>query len=329
MTDAKKNRSDELSDALLSLEKQYGKGVVMRLSDHKQVNVASTSSGSLLLDKALGVGGLPHGRIAEIYGPESSGKSTLALHCIAEVQKKGGTALLIDTEHAFDPMYAKVLGVDTDSLLVAQPDYGEQGLEIAGKLIQSGGVQIVVIDSVAALVPKSELTGEIGSVQVGSQARLMSQVLRKLAGITYKTGAICLFINQLREKIGVVYGNPETTPGGNALRFYASVRLDIRKAGLLKQAGDKVIGHRAKVKVVKNKVAPPFKVATVDILYGRGISRGGELIDLGVSCGVLKQAGAWFTYKERKLGQGRTAASKVLEEDQKLYQEVISALTNQ
>lgn len=315
--------SEALLAALSSLEKQYGQGIVMKLSDGTKRKIPACSTGSLLLDDALGIGGLPYGRIAEIYGPEASGKSTLSLHCIAEVQKQGRQALLIDTEHAFDATYAKILGVDTANLLVSQPDYGEQALEVASQMIQSKSIQIVVIDSVAALLPKSELTGEIGHTQVGSQARLMSQALRKLTSHTHKTGAICLFINQLRMKIGIPFGNPETTPGGNALRFYSSVRLDIRKSTLLKH-GDKVVGHRTKVKVVKNKVAPPFKVATFDLIYGKGISRGGELIDLALPHGIIKQAGTWFTYDNHKLGQGRMAASQALEANT-TWQEAILA----
>lgn len=301
-----------LTEALSSLEKQYGQGVVMKLDQQEIKEIPTTSTGSLILDEALGVGGFPHGRIVEIYGPEASGKSTLALHAMAEAQRQGGQALLIDTEHAFDRTYAEALGVDTNNLWVSQPDYGEQALEVANKLIQSKGLQVVVIDSVAALLPKSELTGEMGHTQVGAQARLMSQALRKLASNTYKAGAICIFINQLRTKIGVVFGNPETTPGGNALRFYCSIRLDIRRIGQLK-LGEQVIGHRTKVKVVKNKVSPPFKTATFDLIYGKGISRGGELIDLALPHGIIQQSGSWFTYQDNKLGQGRTAASQTLE----------------
>ncbi|MEM7361934.1 MAG: recombinase RecA [Bacteroidota bacterium] len=319
----KSSTSHSLSAALTSLEKQYGQGIVMKLSEGTRRDIPCSSTGSFLLDDALGIGGLPHGRIVEIYGPEASGKSTLSLHCIAEVQKQGGQALLIDTEHAFNATYAQALGVDTKSLLVSQPDYGEQALEVANQMIQSQGIQIVVIDSVAALLPKSELMGEVGHTQVGSQARLMSQALRKLTSHTYKTESICLFINQLRMKIGVPFGNPETTPGGQALRFYASVRLDIRKAALLKQ-GEKTIGHRAKVKVVKNKVAPPFKVATFDLIYGQGISRGGEIIDLSLPHGIIKQSGAWFTYEDHKLGQGRMAACQALEANTAFQEAILS-----
>lgn len=326
MTNSTQSTHHSLTQALSSLEKQYGEGVVMKLHQQQKKQIPVTSTGSLLLDQALGVGGLPHGRIAEIYGPESSGKSTLALHCIAEVQKKGGQALVIDTEHAFDPAYGEALGVDTHRLLVSQPDYGEQALEVADKLIQSGGVHIVVIDSVAALLPKSELTGEIGHTQVGSQARLMSQALRKLASNTYKTGAICLFINQLRTKIGVMFGSPETTPGGNALRYYASVRLDIRKAGQLKQAGEHIVGHRTKVKVVKNKVAPPFKTATFDLIYGKGISRENEIIDLALQHNIIQQAGAWFTYQNHKLGQGRAAACQALQKNNTWAQQILTQI---
>lgn len=300
-----------LQTTLQALEKKYGKGIIMKLSDQKVASMPTVSTGSLGLDHALGVGGLPCGRIVELYGPESSGKTTLALHVIAEIQQKGGIAVLIDSEHAFDRTYAKALGVNTSSLLITQPDDGEQALEIADQLIRSRSVDLVVIDSVAALVPKSELEGEIGDHSVGTQARLMSKALRRLTGNIHKTGSVCIFINQLRQKIGVVFGNPETTPGGNALKFYASVRLDIRKTAQLKQL-DKLIGHRVKVKVVKNKVAPPFKTASFDLLYGRGINRLGEIIDLGVSLGIIAKSGAWLAYNNEKIGQGRQAATEFL-----------------
>lgn len=327
MSSSKTAPPSNLEKAILDLKKQYGPGVILSLQEEQRTTLPTTSTGSLLLDKALGVGGLPHGRIVEIYGPESSGKSTLALHCIAETQKKGGTALLVDAEHAFDPEYAQNLGVDTQKLLITQPDYGEQGLEVADQLIQSTGIQLVVIDSVAALIPKSELTGEIGSSQVGAQARLMSRSLRKLTGHTHKSQTICLFINQVRQKIGTFYGNPETTPGGNALRFYASVRLDTRKEATLK-AADQVIGHRIRVKVVKNKVAAPFKVASFDLIYGKGISREAELLDLGLQKGIIKQTGSWFTYQEQKLGQGRSAACQTLKEKAEWKEKIHRALTS-
>ena len=319
-----KKSPDRLTEAINTLKKDYGTGVVMKLDERQPKSNPAISTGSLSLDQALGIGGLPCGRIVEIYGPESSGKSTLALHAIAEVQKKGGVALLIDSEHAFDPAYAKKIGIKTKELLISQPDYGEQALEIADRLIHSGGVDIVVIDSVAALVPKSEITGEISLGQIGSQARLMSQALRKLAGRIYKTDALCIFINQLREKIGITFGNPEVTPGGKALRFYASVRLDVRKMRQIKQNNDLTIGHSVKVKVVKNKTAPPFKIATFDLIYGQGISQAGELIDLGLAYNVISQAGAWFTYQNKKLGQGREAARKKLEETPEWYNEILS-----
>ncbi len=317
-----------LQATLQALEKKYGKGVVMKLSEGKVVNLPTISTGSIGLDLALGVGGLPCGRVVEIYGPESSGKTTLALHCIAEAQKKRGVAVLIDSEHAFDKFYAKALGVDTDNLLINQPDNGEQALEIADQLIRSGGVDLVVIDSVAALVPKSELAGEMGEHKIGAQARLMSQALRKLTSGIHKTGAICLFINQLRHKIGIVFGNPETTPGGNALKFYASVRLDIRKAGQIKQA-DEVIGHRIKVKVVKNKVAPPFKVVCFDLIYGKGISRLGEIIDICVSLQIIQKSGSWFAYKDKKLGQGRKAVQTLLASNLNLQATLVAEIKKQ
>jgi recombination protein RecA len=294
------------------LEKTYGKGTVMKLSDEKVVDVPAISTGSLGLDIALGIGGIPRGRIIEIYGPESSGKTTLSMHCIAETQKAGGMAAFIDAEHAFDKSYAEKLGIDTENLLISQPDNGEQALEIAEHLIRSGAIDIIVIDSVAALVPKAEIEGEMGESKMGLQARLMSQALRKLTGTINKTGCCCIFINQLREKIGVMFGNPETTTGGNALKFYASVRLDIRRIGQIKEGADNIIGNRTKVKVVKNKVAPPFKVIEFDIMYGEGISKIGEILDLGVEMNIIQKSGSWFAYQGNKLGQGRDAVKELL-----------------
>ncbi|MCT4697290.1 MAG: recombinase RecA [Candidatus Cardinium sp.] len=304
------------------LEKTYGRGAVMRLSDNHIVDIPVISTGSLGLDLALGVGGIPRGRIIEIYGPESSGKTTLSLHCIAEAQKKGGLAAFIDAEHAFDKSYAERLGIDTENLLIAQPDDGEQALEIAEHLIRSGSIDILVIDSVAALVPRSELEGDMGDSKMGLQARLMSQALRKLTGTINKTGCACIFINQLREKIGVLFGNPETTTGGNALKFYASVRLDIRSLTSLKESDGTVSGKRTRVKIVKNKVAPPFRVVEFDILYGEGVSKVGELIDIGVELGVVKKAGSWFSYEEHKLAQGREASKELLKDHPELFNKI-------
>src|SRR5688572_20471633 len=303
------------------LEKTYGKGAIMKLGDSKVEQVEAISTGSLGLDIALGIGGLPKGRIVEIYGPESSGKTTLAIHAIANVQKAGGIAAIIDAEHAFDRFYAEKLGVDTESLLISQPDNGEQALEIADNLIRSGAVDLVVIDSVAALTPKAEIEGEMGDSRMGLQARLMSQALRKLRGTINKTGCCCIFINQLREKIGVMFGNPETTTGGNALKFYASIRLDIRRIGQLKD-GEVVQGNRTRVKVVKNKLAPPFRIAEFDIMYGEGISKVGEIIDIGVEKGVIKKAGSWFSYDDTKLGQGRDAVKALFQENPDLAEEI-------
>ncbi len=305
------------------LEKTYGKGTVMKLGDTTVEPMDSISTGSLGLDIALGIGGLPRGRVVEIYGPESSGKTTLAIHAIANVQKAGGIAAIIDAEHAFDRTYASKLGVDIKSLLISQPDNGEQALEIADNLIRSGAVDLVVIDSVAALTPKAEIEGEMGDSRMGLQARLMSQALRKLTGTINKTGCCCIFINQLREKIGVMFGNPETTTGGNALKFYASVRMDIRRTGQIKE-GEEIIGNRTKVKVVKNKIAAPFRTAEFDIMYNEGISKTGDVLDLAVNHGVVGKAGAWFDYNDAKIGQGREATKKYLKENPDVLAEIDS-----
>ncbi|NMW20240.1 MAG: recombinase RecA [Chlorobiaceae bacterium] len=312
----------QLNLAVEALEKQFGKGAIMRLGDDSAVmKVLSISTGSMALDFALGVGGLPRGRVTEIYGPESSGKTTLALHVIAEAQKEGGIAAIVDAEHAFDPSYARKLGVDINALLISQPESGEQALSIVETLVRSGAIDVVVVDSVAALVPQAELEGEMGDSVMGLQARLMSQALRKLTGAISKSSCVCIFINQLRDKIGVMYGSPETTTGGKALKFYSSVRLDIRKIAQIKD-GEESTGNRTRVKVVKNKVAPPFKSAEFDILYGEGISAIGELIDLGVEFGVVKKAGSWFSYGQDKLGQGRETVKKALREDPALYAKI-------
>ena len=308
--------------AMDKLDKEYGKGTVMKLSDEKIQDIPSISTGSLGLDIALGIGGFPKGRIIEIYGPESSGKTTLAMHAIAEAQKANGIAAFVDAEHAFDRTYAEKLGIDTSNLVISQPDNGEQALEIAEHLIRSNAIDIIVIDSVAALVPKGELEGDMGDSKMGLQARLMSQALRKLTGAINKTGCICIFINQLREKIGVMFGNPETTTGGNALKFYASVRLDIRRIGQIKESADNILGNRTKVKVVKNKVAPPFKVIEFDIMYGEGISKVGEIIDLGVELEIIKKSGSWFSYGSNKLGQGRDAVKKLILDNPELKEEL-------
>ncbi len=304
------------------LDKTYGKGSVMRMGDKPVVDVDVISSGSLGLDLALGIGGYPRGRVIEIYGPESSGKTTLTLHAIAEAQKAGGIAAFIDAEHAFDRFYAENLGIDVDNLIISQPDYGEQALEITENLIRSGAIDIVVIDSVAALTPKSEIEGEMGDSKMGLHARLMSQALRKLTGAIHKTNCTVIFINQLREKIGVMFGNPETTTGGNALKFYASVRLDIRRSTQIKDSDGNVLGNKTRVKVVKNKVAPPFQKTEFDIMYGKGISKVGEIIDLGVEFNVIKKAGSWFSYGDTKLGQGRDAVKKLLLDNPDLMDEL-------
>ncbi|MBX2843229.1 MAG: recombinase RecA [Flammeovirgaceae bacterium] len=307
---------------LSKLEKDHGKGIVMKLNDDSVIDIPSISTGSLGLDLALGVGGLPRGRIIEIYGPESSGKTTLALHTIAQAQKSGGIAAFIDAEHAFDKIYAEKLGIDLDNLLISQPDHGEQALEVTEHLVRSGAIDIIVIDSVAALVPKAELEGEMGESKMGLQARLMSQALRKLTGTISKTNCCCIFINQLREKIGVMFGNPETTTGGNALKYYCSVRLDIRRIGAIKESADKITGNRTRVKVQKNKVAPPFKVVEFDILYGEGISKAGEVLDMGVDFEIVKKAGSWFSYKGTKLGQGRESVKELIRDNPELMDEL-------
>ncbi len=316
-----KEKLKALQLTLDKLEKTYGKGSIMKMGDKAIEHVEVIPTGSLSLDIALGIGGLPKGRVIEIYGPESSGKTTLTLHAIAEVQRAGGIAAFIDAEHAFDRNYAEKLGVDTENLLISQPDNGEQALEIAENLIRSGAIDIIVIDSVAALVPKSEIEGEMGDSKMGLHARLMSQALRKLTGTISKTGCCCIFINQLREKIGVMFGNPETTTGGNALKFYASVRIDIRRIGQIKE-GDAVVGNRTRVKVVKNKVAPPFRQAEFDIMYGEGISKVGEIVDLGVENNIVKKSGSWFSYGDTKLGQGRDAVKTLFNDNPDLMEEI-------
>lgn len=316
-----KEKLKVLQLAIDKIEKTYGKGTIMRMGDEAVEAVEAIPTGSITLDSSLGIGGYPKGRIIEIYGPESSGKTTLAIHAIASVQKLGGIAAFIDAEHAFDRFYAQKLGVDIENLLISQPDNGEQALEIADNLIRSGAIDIIVIDSVAALTPKSEIEGEMGESKMGLQARLMSQALRKLTATISRTGCCCIFINQLREKIGVMFGNPETTTGGNALKFYASVRLDIRRIGQIKE-GEAVVGNRTKVKIVKNKVAPPFRTAEFDIMYGEGISKLGEIVDLGVENNVLKKAGSWFSYGDTKIGQGRDAVKQTLADNPELCDEI-------
>lgn len=315
------DRKAALDMALKQIEKQFGKGSIMKLGEQAERKISTMPSGSLALDVALGAGGYPRGRVVEIYGPESSGKTTVALHAIAEVQQQGGQAAFIDAEHALDPVYAQKLGVNIDELLLSQPDTGEQALEIAEALVRSGAVDIIVVDSVAALVPKAEIEGEMGDSHVGLQARLMSQALRKLSGAINKSKTIAIFINQIREKVGVMFGNPETTPGGRALKFYSSVRLEVRRAEQLKQGHD-IVGNKTKIKVVKNKIAPPFKVAEVDIMYGEGISREGEVIDMGSDLDIVQKSGSWYSYNEERLGQGRENAKQFLKENKEVRQEI-------
>ena len=318
---AKDEKQAALEAALKKIEKNFGKGAVMRMGEKVDTQISTVPSGSLALDAALGVGGYPRGRIVEVYGPESSGKTTVALHAVAEVQKRGGTAAYIDAENAMDPAYAEALGVDIDQLILSQPNTGEEGLQIADTLISSGAIDIVVVDSVAALVPRAEIEGEMGDSHVGLQARLISQALRKLSGTIAKTKTIAIFINQIREKVGVMFGNPETTPGGRALKFYSTIRLEVRRAEQIKQ-GANVIGNRVKIKVVKNKVAPPFKVAEVDIMYGQGISQSGELLDMAADQDIVDKAGSWYSYKGEKIGQGRENAKKYLEEHPDIYEDI-------
>ncbi len=319
--DNKEERAKALSTAISQLERNYGEGTIMKLGENTHMAVQAVHTGSIALDMALGIGGVPRGRIIEIYGPESSGKTTVALHIVAEVQKLGGEAAFIDAEHALDPVYAKAIGVDIDNLLVSQPDCGEDALEITETLVRSGAIDVVVIDSVAALVPRSEIEGDMGSSQVGAQARLMSQAMRKLSAVISKTNAVVIFINQLREKVGVIYGNPETTTGGRALKFYASVRIDVRKTEQLKNGND-IYGNRVKCKIVKNKVAPPFKVAEFDILYGKGISRAGEVVDIGIALDIIQKSGSWFSYNGERLCQGKENVRKLVESNQAMFDEI-------
>ena len=323
----KKEKDKTLDQVLADIEKQFGKGAIMKLGEKGVKNIDVVSSGSIALDQALGVGGYPKGRIIEVFGPESSGKTTIALHAIAEVQKTGGKAAFIDAEHALDPVYAKKLGVNTDELLLSQPDTGEQALEIVEALVRSEAMSIIVIDSVAALVPQAEIEGEMGDSHVGLQARLMSQALRKLSGIINKTNTICIFINQLREKVGIMFGNPETTPGGRALKFYSTIRLDVRRSEQIKVNGD-VIGNKTVIKVVKNKVAPPFKTAEVEIMYGEGISKAGEVIDIASNMGIIDKSGAWFSYKGEKIGQGKENVKLVFKENPALFKEIEDKVRN-
>ena len=325
---AESEKEKALQTALAQIEKQFGKGAVMKLGQNSSLNVEAIPTGSLSLDIALGIGGVPRGRIVEIYGPESSGKTTVALHIVAEAQKMGGEAVFIDVEHALDPVYAQALGVDIDSLLVSQPDTGEQALEICEALVRSGAIDVVVVDSVAAMTTKAEIEGEMGDSFVGLQARLMSQALRKLTGAISKSNAVCIFINQLREKIGVMYGNPETTPGGRALKFYSSVRLDVRKKDPIKEGGE-IIGNLTRVKVVKNKVAPPFREAEFDIMYGEGISREGELIDLAVKLDIIKKSGSWYSYEGNRIGQGRDKVKQYLKENPDVREQIAKQVMDQ
>ncbi len=328
MEEIKQAKLKALQATLDRLDKSYGKGAVMRLGDEPSEALEVIQTGSISLNRALGVGGFPKGRVVEIYGPESSGKTTLAIHAIAEAQKNGGIAAMIDAEHAFDQFYAQNLGVDIENLLISQPDNGEQALEIADNLIRSGAIDIIVIDSVAALTPKAEIEGEMGDSQMGLQARLMSKALRKLTGTISKANTCCIFINQLRDKIGVMFGNPETTTGGNALKFYSSVRVDIRRSSAIKNA-DKVIGNRTRVKIVKNKVAPPFQQAEFDIMYGEGISKVGEIIDLGVDMNIISKSGSWYAYGDTKLGQGRDAVKEILKDNPELFEELENKIVEQ
>jgi len=321
-TTTREEKNKALQLAMEKLEKAYGKGAVMKLGDSRVVETEVISTGSLGLDMALGIGGLPRGRIVEIFGPESSGKTTLAIHAIAEAQRKGGMAAFIDAEHAFDKTYAQALGVDVDNLLISQPDDGEQALDIAEHLIRSGAIDVLVIDSVAALVPRSEIEGEMGDSKMGLHARLMSQAMRKLTGAISKTNCCCIFINQLREKIGIVFGNPETTTGGNALKFYASIRLDIRRTGQIKDKDNNIIGNETKVKVVKNKLSPPFRVANFEIMYGKGISKDGEIIDIATDLGIVQKSGSWFSYENNKIGQGRDSVKQLLLDNPGLAEEI-------